>query len=184
MPSPASSSLSSTFGGVLLPFFGNSATTSLFCSVRLKPKISWQPLHIEARERARKESPKVRNRRLQRKFNGTSRRPRLSVFCSGKQLYAVLVDDQNRKCLFYGSTLQKSMRESDDNDTCSTVEAAKRVGEELVKTCIQQKIHEISSYDRNGLSRGERMKAFEYAVIRHGFIPPWKSDGDILRQEK
>ncbi|KAF3791669.1 50S ribosomal protein L18 [Nymphaea thermarum] len=118
------------------------------------------------------------------KFNGTSRRPRLSVFCSGKQLYAVLVDDQNKKCLFCGSTLQKSMRESHDKGTCSTMEAAKRVGEELVKTCIRQKIHEISSYDRNGFSRGERMKAFEYAVIRHGFIPPWKSDGDILLQEK
>ncbi|XP_049935463.1 uncharacterized protein LOC116259836 isoform X2 [Nymphaea colorata] len=176
MLSLASQSPCSTFGGVPLSPFGNVSTASLFCSVRLQPKISWLPLHIEARERARQVSPKVRNRRLQRKFNGTSRRPRLSVFCSGKQLYAVLVDDQNKKCLFCGSTLQKSMRESHDKGTCSTMEAAKRVGEELVKTCIRQKIHEISSYDRNGFSRGERMKAFEYAVIRHGFIPPWKSD--------
>lgn len=43
-------------------------------------------------------------------FNGTSRKPRLSVFCSDKQLYAMLVDDQNKKCLFYGCTLQKSIR--------------------------------------------------------------------------
>lgn len=50
-------------------------------------------------------------------FNGTATHPRLSVFCSDKQLYAMLVDDQNKKCLFYGSTLQKSFRE---NPPCST----------------------------------------------------------------
>lgn len=51
-------------------------------------------------------------------FNGTATQPRLSVFCSDKQLYAMLVDDKNKKCLFYGSTLQKSFR---DNPPCSTV---------------------------------------------------------------
>lgn len=43
-------------------------------------------------------------------FNGTQTKPRLSVFCSDKQLYAMLVDDFNKKCLFYASTLQKSIR--------------------------------------------------------------------------
>ncbi|XP_077224186.1 uncharacterized protein LOC143857618 [Tasmannia lanceolata] len=94
-------------------------------------------------------------------FNGSSVRPRLSVFCSNKQLYAMLVDDQNKKCLFYGSTLQKSIRE---NSSCSTIETAQRVGEELVKACVDLKINEISSYDRNGFSRGERMEAFEIAM--------------------
>lgn len=50
-------------------------------------------------------------------FNGTATHPRLSVFCSDKQLYAMLVDDKNKKCLFYGSTLQKSFRE---DPPCST----------------------------------------------------------------
>ncbi|OVA09812.1 Ribosomal protein L18/L5 [Macleaya cordata] len=129
---------------------------------------SWKPLVVEARANTRKESAKVRNRRLQRKFNGTSTRPRLSVFCSTKQLYAMLVDDQNKKLLFYGSTLQKSIRE---NPCCSTAEAAQRVGEELVKACIDLKINEISSYDRNGFARGERMQAFEIAISQHGFLP-------------
>lgn len=43
------------------------------------------------------------------KFNGTPTKPRLSVFCSNKQLYAMLVDDQNKKTLFYASTSQKSI---------------------------------------------------------------------------
>ncbi|KAF9626192.1 hypothetical protein IFM89_031319 [Coptis chinensis] len=130
--------------------------------------LSYKPLVVvQARANTRKESAKVRNRRLHKKFNGSSVRPRLSVFCSDKQLYATLVDDQNKKCLFYGSTLQKSIR---DNPSCSTIEAAQRVGEELVKACIDLKINEISSYDRNGFSRGEKMQAFEVAISRHGFL--------------
>ncbi|KAJ4826979.1 hypothetical protein Tsubulata_045793 [Turnera subulata] len=115
----------------------------------------------------KKESAKLRNRRIQKKFNGTPTKPRLSVFCSTKQLYAMLVDDQNKKCLFYGSTLQKSLR---DDPPCTTIEAAQSLGEELIKACIDLNINEISSYDRNGCSRGERMQAFEIAISRHGFL--------------
>lgn len=50
-------------------------------------------------------------------------------------------------------------------------EAAKRVGEELIKASIELKINEISSYDRNGNARGERMQAFEIAIAQHGFLP-------------
>ncbi|KAJ4973670.1 hypothetical protein NE237_006844 [Protea cynaroides] len=126
-----------------------------------------KPLVIQARANTRTESAKIRSRRIQKKFNGSSVKPRLSVFCSAKQLYAMLVDDENKKCLFYGSTLQKSIR---DNPSCSTIEAAQRVGEELVKACINLSINEISSYDRNGFARGERMEAFEIAVSRYGFL--------------
>ncbi|CDP22076.1 unnamed protein product [Coffea canephora] len=87
-------------------------------------------------------------------FNGTATKPRLSVFCSDKQLYAMVVDDQNERCLFYGSTLQKSIRQ---DPSCTTIEAAQRVGEELVKACIDLDINEISS--------------FEIAISRHGFLP-------------
>lgn len=50
-------------------------------------------------------------------------------------------------------------------------EAAKRVGEELVKACVDLNINEISYYDRNGFARGERMQAFEIAIADHGFLP-------------
>ncbi|GER47509.1 50S ribosomal protein L18 [Striga asiatica] len=127
-----------------------------------------KPLVIQARAHQRTESPKIRNRRLREKFNGTAIRPRLSVFCSKKQLYAMLVDDQKKKCLFYGSTLQKSMQ---NDPACTTAEAAKRVGEELIKTCVDLNINKILSYDRNGLACGERMQAFEIAMYSHGFLP-------------
>lgn len=59
---------------------------------------------------------------LVQQFNGTAKKPRLSVFCSDKQLYATLVDDENNKCLFYGSTLQKSTRKDSSVSTAVSIE--------------------------------------------------------------
>ncbi|CAK9136334.1 unnamed protein product [Ilex paraguariensis] len=148
--------------------FGTRLYPSNFLPVQSRSFLM-KPLVIEARARAntRKESAKIRNRRLQKKFNGTATKPRLSLFCSDKQLYAMLVDDQKKNCLFYCSTLQRSIRQ---DPPCTTIEAAERVGEELVKTCIDLNINEISSYDRNGFARGEKMEAFETALSRHGFL--------------
>ncbi|BAF11013.1 uncharacterized protein [Oryza sativa Japonica Group] len=129
---------------------------------------SYPRIEATARHGARKENPKVRNRRLQKKFNGTATKPRLSVFCSNRQLYAMLVDDHNRKILFYGSTLQKAIC---GDPPCGAVEAAGRVGEELIRACKELDITEISSYDRNGFARGEKMMAFEVPVSQYGFLP-------------
>nr|KYP45425.1 hypothetical protein KK1_033059 [Cajanus cajan] len=141
---------------------------SFICFETQNSSITKKPLVIEARANTRTESAKIRNRRMQKKYNGTATQPRLSVFCSDKQLYAMLVDDKNKKCLFYGSTLQKSIRE---DPPCSTLEAAQRVGEALVKACVDLNINEISSYDRNGVRRGERLQAFEIAISSYGFLP-------------
>jgi ribosomal protein L18 len=121
------------------------------------------------------------------------------VFCSNRQLYAVLADDHNKKILFYGSTLQKSIC---GDPPCGTVvsrrrhllhlefglysdgnleiefasparpaqEAARKVGEELVRVCNELGISEVS-YDRNGFARGDKMMAFEVPVSQHGFLP-------------
>ncbi|OAY80883.1 50S ribosomal protein L18, chloroplastic [Ananas comosus] len=130
-------------------------------------KASWLFTKIEAKNNTQTESAKVRNRRMRRKFNGTPTKPRLSVFCSNKQLYAMLVDDQNKKTLFYASTSQKSIC---GEPPCSKMEAAQRVGEELIKACKDLNIFEISSYDRNGFARGERMIAFEIPISQYGFL--------------
>ncbi|KAL8161499.1 hypothetical protein V2J09_012988 [Rumex salicifolius] len=135
-----------------------------------------KPLVITAKARkpanTRTESAKILERRIRKKFDGTAKNPRLSVFCSDKQLYAMLVDDQNKKCLFYASTIQKGIR-SDPEIT--TEEAAKVVGEELVKAAADLNIREVSSYDLNGSAvrglRGQRIRAFESAIRSYGFLP-------------
>jgi ribosomal protein L18 len=65
-------------------------------------------------------------------FNGTATKPRLSVFCSNRQLYAVLADDHNKKVLFYGSTLQKSIC---GDPSCSTV-VSRRLSSSSSEICI------------------------------------------------
>jgi len=40
-----------------------------------------------------------------------------------------------------------------------------------VKACVDLNINEISSYDRNGFGRGERLNAFEIAISNYGFLP-------------
>ncbi|CAN4124497.1 unnamed protein product [Withania somnifera] len=150
-------------------FFGICINPSYITIPIQNKSLDMKPLVIQSTTKAnfRTESAKLRNRRIRKKFNGTPEKPRLSVFCSEKQLYATLVDDLNKKCLFYGSTLQKSIR---GDPPCSTIEAAERVGEKLVQTCVDLNIGEISSYDRNGFALGERMQAFEVAISRHGFL--------------
>lgn len=46
------------------------------------------------------------------------------MFCSNRQLYAVLADDHNKKILFYGSTLQKSIC---GDPPCGTVVSRRRL---------------------------------------------------------
>ncbi|KAL6867777.1 hypothetical protein ACP4OV_015801 [Aristida adscensionis] len=140
----------------------------LACAGAAARRRAYPRIQATARRPPRTENAKVRNRRLQKKFNGTATKPRLSVFCSNKQLYAVLADDHGKKILFHGSTLQQSIC---GEPPCTTVEAARRVGEELSRTCVELGISEISAYDRNGFARGEKMLAFEGPVAQHGFLP-------------
>ncbi|CAN1187827.1 50S ribosomal protein L18, chloroplastic [Linum perenne] len=148
--------------------FGNHLKLPSSLHMQVQNFRSSMSLVASSRKNTRTEKAKTLNRRRQNKFNGTPSKPRLSVFGSGKQLYAMLVDDQNKKTLFYGSTLQTSIR---GDPPCSTIEAAERLGEELIKVCVELKVNEVS-YDRNGNpARREKMQAFETAISRHGFLP-------------
>ncbi|CAN6307863.1 unnamed protein product, partial [Urochloa humidicola] len=170
---PACRTATSTIGSGLSFEFsrpqhpGEQSRCTPLCARASAPRRAYPRIEATARRGARTENPKVRNRRLQKKFNGTATKPRLSVFCSNRQLYAVLADDHSKKVLFYGSTLQKSIC---GDPPCTTVEAARRVGEELVKACEELGVSEVS-YDRNGFARGEKMMAFEVPVSQHGFLP-------------
>ncbi|XP_051183094.1 uncharacterized protein [Lolium perenne] len=159
-PSTSSCSLTSTHSCFTFRF---PVQPGVVVHRRVYPRIE-----ATARHGARKENAKVRNRRHQKKFNGTATKPRLSVFCSNRQLYAMLVDDHGKRMLFYASTLQEAIC---GDPSCSTVEAARRVGEELVKACKELEVSEVSCYDRNGFARGEKVMAFEDPIAQHGFLP-------------
>lgn len=89
---------------------------------------------------------------IRRKINGTTERPRLSVYKSNKSIYAQLIDD------LAGNTLaQASSRELGDHNN-ATVEISKEVGKKLAERASASGIS-AAVFDRNGYIYHGKVKA-------------------------
>ena len=97
-----------------------------------------------------------RKYRIRNKVSGSPERPRLSVFRSGKHIYAQVIDDESGKTLAAASTLSPDLKgtfgEGDKSD------AAKKVGALLAKMCLEKKVEQVV-FDRNGYLYHGRVKA-------------------------
>ena len=78
-----------------------------------------------------------RHRRVRGKISGTAARPRLDVFRSAKHIYAQVIDDEQGVTLASASSMDK-----DFNAYGGNVEAAKKVGENIAKKCLEKGITE------------------------------------------
>ncbi len=98
-----------------------------------------------------------RHRRVRKKVFGTADKPRLCVFRSNKHIYAQVIDDTEGRTLAATSTLVEAVQKDiTDGDKKA---AAKRVGQEIGRLCLDQKIESII-FDRGGyLYTGGRVKA-------------------------
>ncbi len=94
-----------------------------------------------------------RRERIRRKVQGTSARPRLAVFRSGKHLYAQVIDDSKGVTLASASTVEKGLRDAGD-----TVEGAKKVGSAVAAQAKLKSIVEVV-FDRGGFKYHGRIKA-------------------------
>ena len=95
-----------------------------------------------------------RHRRVRGKISGTAARPRLDVFRSAKHIYAQVIDDEQGVTLASASSMDK-----DFNAYGGNVEAAKKVGENIAKKCLEKGITEVV-YDRGGFvyhGRGQHL---------------------------
>jgi len=90
--------------------------------------------------------------RIRKKVGGTQERPRLTVFKSGRHIYAQLIDDTVSKTLVSASSL------ADEVKGVKKVDAAKKVGELLAKKAIEKKIKNVV-FDRSGYVFHGRVKA-------------------------
>lgn len=99
---------------------------------------------FESRER------RVRTQ-LRKKGGG---RVRLSVFRSGKHIYAQLIDDKKGVTLAAASTVEKDMRKTNG----STVDAAKNVGKAIAERAKKVSVKEVV-FDRGGFLYHGRIKA-------------------------
>lgn len=104
-----------------------------------------------ARKNNRNFNRKMRHARVRKKISGTSERPRLNVFRSGKHIYAQIIDDTQGHTLASASTL------NNDIEHTGNKEAARLVGEQIAKKALEQDITEVV-FDRGGYLYHGRIK--------------------------
>jgi len=106
-----------------------------------------------------------RKLRIRRKISGIVERPRLSVFRSGRHVYAQVVNDVDGKTLAAASTLSRDLKGSLESD--NKTDAAKKVGALIAKICLERKIDKVV-FDRNGYLYHGRVKALADAAREAG----------------
>lgn len=99
---------------------------------------------------------------LRRQANG---RVRLSVFRSGKHIYAQLIDDAKNATLASASTLDKELKGKVKSP--SSIEAAKEVGTLIAKRAKEAKVAHVV-FDRGGYIFHGRVKALADAAREAG----------------
>ena len=92
-------------------------------------------------------------------------RPRLSVFRSGKHIYAQVISDQTGRTLAAASTLSAALR--GQLQRTGNREAAKQVGALLARLCQERAIRAVV-FDRNGFLYHGRVKALAEAAREAG----------------
>jgi len=106
-----------------------------------------------------------RKLRIRRRVTGTTERPRLSVYRSGRHIYAQVVLDSEGRTLAAASTLSRDLKGTLEEDDKS--DAARKVGALIAKICLEKKIDKVV-FDRNGYLYHGRVKALAEAAREAG----------------
>lgn len=114
---------------------------------------------------AKREAIAARRKRVRRKVVGTAGRPRLTVYKSGKHVYAQIIDDASGRTLVAASSMGRDLR--DDLKKTDNVEAAKTVGAAIGKKALARDITQVV-FDRNGYPFHGKVKALADAAREAG----------------
>jgi len=98
---------------------------------------------------------------IRKRLFGTPDRPRLTVFRSGKHVYAQVVNDLDGKTLAAASSVQAKMQHG------SNVESAKTVGQQVAEAAKAAGVTQVA-FDRNGFRYHGRVKALADAAREAG----------------
>lgn len=113
-------------------------------------------------KKLRSKSRETRHTRIRKKINGTSERPRLSVYRSLKGIYAQIIDDIAGNTLVAASTLDKEIK-----NKASNIEAAKEVGTLIANRAIKAGIKSVV-FDRGGYIYHGKVKALAESAREAG----------------
>lgn len=106
-----------------------------------------------------------RHKRIRGRVSGSTARPRLNVFRSGRHIYAQVIDDTSACTIASASTVDKELRKQMEQG--STIEAAQAVGK-LVAERAQQKGIKAVVFDRGGYLYHGRVQALADAAREAG----------------
>lgn len=104
---------------------------------------------------------KRRSFRVRNRIKRDATRPRLSVFRSGKHIYAQVIDDEQGKTLVSAGTLDKELREKVGYG--GNIEAAKIVGAAIAERAIQAGVKQ-AVFDRREYKYHGRIAALADAA--------------------
>lgn len=112
---------------------------------------------MQARTKIKKFKRDKKKKRIKKNILGTSGRPRLAVFRSGKNIYAQLIDDAQNRTITAVSTLSPDLR-AKISKAKGRIEAAKFVGQSIAEKAKELKIKSVV-FDRGGYLYHGRVKA-------------------------
>ncbi len=101
--------------------------------------------------------------RIKKRLEGTTERPRLSVFRSNKEIYAQIIDDQKGATIIAASSRDKGLAGAKGNKT----EQAKLVGAAIAKKATEAGVTAVV-FDRGGYLYHGRVKALADAAREAG----------------
>lgn len=110
---------------------------------------------------------KRRQARVRKHVNGTTERPRLSVFRSLNHIYAQVIDDSNGVTLASASTIDSTLRASGVLNGKSRIEQSAAVGKTVAERALDAGVKEVV-FDRGGFKYHGRVKALAEASREAG----------------
>ena len=109
----------------------------------------------------------IRHLRIKKKVQGSSDRPRLSIYPSTQHMEAQFVDDFEQKTIVGFTTKSKEFKKISAAKTSGNVEAAVRFGKFVAVKAKEKGIQKVV-FDRAGFLYHGRIKAFADAARQEG----------------
>ena len=106
-----------------------------------------------------------RKKRIRKKINGTSERPRLCVFRSAKHIYAQVVDDSNGRTIAAAGSVEEKIKAQ--SELKGKISIASLVGQSVGERAIKQGVQKVV-FDRNGFLYHGRIKAVSDGARKAG----------------
>ena len=114
--------------------------------------------------RTRKANRRALHKRIRKKVSGTPQRPRLSVYFSGKNSYAQVIDDTTGRTLVAVATTEKKLKSQKNS---SNQQVAAQLGAIIAERALAANINTVV-FDRGGFKYHGKVKCLADAARQKG----------------